>query len=35
MLTRGECSVPRRIEPYGQQSFSSYKAASLWNTLPN
>jgi len=31
---RGECSVPKHRTTYGQQSFS-YKAVSLWNTLPN
>lgn len=31
---RGECSVTRCKTAYGQQSFS-YKAVSLWNTLPN
>lgn len=31
---RGECSVPKRRTTYGQQSFF-YKAANLWNILPN
>ena len=31
---RGECIVPRCRTTFGQQSFT-YKAVSLWNTLPS